>query len=382
MSESEQPTVAVPRTKFFLALKKASFVCTSSSVNPLFSRVRLRLHGGILETVSTNGEQTLLSRVRVGSELAFDILVSCQELLSVLQVAPDEDLLLSLNDSTLTVKSTDSPWVVPLVEDYQAGVLDMFDSRLNTLELRSASVESLLKGVEFVWAAVPKDGMRVAMFQVDVKQGCFVACDGLRLHRAVETGFPVDLSIPASVVPTLLKLLRPSSNSPLYVGVKDNKAYLVIGSDVLSFSQAVVAFPSSVEHSYVTPCVGHSVKLSLSVEHSLSAIKQVQVLANDETKEMSIDFSSKAVEFSSTSGRGSAAVHQMKDVEWKGARHSVLVNVEFFLHAFLSFARYGYEECILSVEPHTKKELVMLQTPDKNCTVVVSQLNPIKLGRK
>lgn len=363
--------ILLDRASFYTAVKRAGLIVTAESKNPNYARVRLTLSSGLLSVISSNGDQSFLERISVNNSESFDIQVSCVDLVGVLALT-ESDLRLEVTDGALWIRSGVSSWSLPVMATVGPFSLE-FEFADSAAAFYSVPRQRLLSNIEFVKDAVPLDGMRLALYQVDVRDGSFVACDGLRLHRSIDEELRLSFSLAASGLSSLVRLLKSFDSDVIYVGISKGKVHVVSGGSFFMTQQAAVAFPDTLESSYIGSCLTHDRKFTMPLLEAITAMKHVLIHANQETGAVIVKVSKDGIFFSSTNGKGNTALRTV-DVS-VSATQSLTLNGNYLMSALKSLALKGYDHVEWSIGDPKKKELVMLSSGSDN--VVLSQLSVI-----
>lgn len=364
----------ISRDSLLSAIKKASLVSTAAQVNPTYSRVRITNKDSICEVSASRGDQSILSRFKSESDVELDVCVNCDDLKKILSLTSG-DISLKVDELMLEV-SGDALWKLPTYQDKEALTFDL--SSAVSVQFVSVPVVAFQKNLAFVSAAVPKDGMQAALFQVSVQQGAFTASDGLSLHRSITDYDFGEVPITSAALTTIGQILKGAVKEHLFIGRSEGDLYLVCDQNYFKFRAPAMAFPPSVEPSFFGKVMEANHTISFRAAELIDHIKKVAVHSDEVTRELHLKLQSGKTQFSTMNGRGNTALASaaMEDVTFT---YNLVVNCDMFLRSVTGLATFG-ENIQLSVNTSEKKGFVLLESEDGKNSAILTQLNPTKVG--
>jgi len=311
------------------------------------------------------------------------VLVPGKKVLEILKLVPEDDTLLEVVGTQLTIRSGRVQWTVQTpVEENLPPMPDV-----SGIALHAVSTEEMLQGIDLVSRAVSTSSARTALMQMSVRDGNLTACDAARFHRMRLESLPtsLDLMIPHGAVTELTAALRAHSDLSVFqMGGNDKHLVFKIGQDTIIAQRLLISFPD-VDQILLSPAIKNEYSLTVEAKELVDVIKRVRVNSDPDYSAI----------FLTTTPKGKtpdgntvwALTIHAKDRDGNSSQETIEASwsstkpAELCLHHkhLLDLVTYSDQELVtFQIGPDYKKEKTKLLLQDEpfGFTGVMQQMNP------
>lgn len=324
-----------------------------------------------LRVTATDGDQTVsvvMDRVNVHMEGA--ALLPPKRVHEILKLAPVTTAKLEVIGQGLTIRSGRALWTV------QVPVGEDLNHRMDVsgIETFPVSAVELVNALTTARIAASNTNARVALMQVQIRNGTVTGCDGGRLHRArvYELSHEVSVTIPVKSVDEIVRALRTAGDEMVALGYDEDHVIVEVGQDVIVAQRLRLPFPD-VEPLILGPSFDNDLQLTVPRLDLIEAIKRVRVNADPD---------SAAITLTVTPGSGSeiglpswVLVVQARDragnaskeamlCEWTGTSARSISFNHHYLTDMLALVGESTVTLKLGSDTKTTKAPILIEGPD------------------
>lgn len=352
----------------------ASAVTTQAGSLPVLTCFQVRVTDAGLRVAATDLQRTVIAvseAVDTKAPEGSQVYLPSGRLLKMLTESPEGDITIEVKKSLATVTAANGAfWDLNLVPPDGFPVLPDPDG----LTWDSYSRLKLLDGLKNVRHAVCRDASRVTMTQVALTQADITAADGNRMARVALEGYPVNMFIPAPVLPDLVRLLgRPVDD----IGVAETAKALLFGSGnvTVAVNKRFNEWPD-IDKLMVSPTKGYDQVLGVDRETLLGAIRRVRINADASTSAIALSLDNGTMTVYSRDTDGNSAEEAIT-ASWEHGERLLVVN-----HAYLTdmLTAHPQEWCEFKVGKDVAKKRSMVRLSHESTIQVMTQLAPKLVG--
>lgn len=293
------------RPKIIPADASAAFACTASDLQGALDRIvsvaqqKEQIPGTSLVTVvvmdngvtlmASDGAQTAVVRVASGESLRNGkIFLPAHRLRSVVQAAPEPEVVVSSFNLRTTVSSGRAIWTIDEPERGRAPAIPS----LAGVEYVDVPRKPFLKALSRVSSALPGAGARKSLEQVKVGNSALSCSDGYRLLRQKVEALPEALTfgIPKPSVPEVIKALTVDDADSFRIGVGDSVVVFRTTKETLIVRENALDYPD-IEKILLSPALQNDTVFVIDSVELKEVIKRVRILADAEYDTIALDFS-------------------------------------------------------------------------------------------
>ncbi len=205
------------------------------------------------------------------------VLVPAKRIHDILKLAPSSTAKIEIIGTEALIRSGRAQWKVQTpVGDSLSTLLDVSD-----IEMRTVPVGPFVNALSVARRAASNTAARLALMQVQIRNGTVTGCDGGRLHRAeLRIGdTTADFTIPVKVVDELLKALRATGAEFMEMGYDDGHLVFKIEEDSIVAQRLILPFPE-VENLLLGPAFSNTNTLTVDRRELSDAITRVRINAD------------------------------------------------------------------------------------------------------
>lgn len=240
-----------------------------------------------LRLTATDGDQTVsivMDRANVHMEGLS--LVPARRVHEILKLAPVSTAKLEVVGQSLTIRSGRALWTV------QVPVGEALNGRLDVsgIETHPVSGIELATALTTARSAASTTNARVALMQVQIRNGSVTACDGGRLIRATvdELSPEISVTIPVKSVDEILRALRNAGDEMVALGYDETHIVLEVGQDIIVAQRLLVPFPD-IEPLILGPSFDNELKLTVPRAELAEAVKRVRVNSDPDSAALTLN---------------------------------------------------------------------------------------------
>lgn len=230
---------------------------------------------------ASDGDQTVSVVVDgVTVLMAGAVLVPAKRIHDILKLAPSEVAKIEVLGTAALIRSGRAQWTVQTpVGDSLSTILDVSD-----IELQDVPVGPLVSALSIARRAASNTDARLALMQVQIRNGTVTGCDGGRLHRADlrEISTTTDVTIPVKVADELIKALRATDAEFMQMGYDDRHLVFRIEQDSIVAQRPLIPFPE-VESLLLGPAFSNTNSLTVDRRELADSIKRVRINADPDS---------------------------------------------------------------------------------------------------
>lgn len=365
------------RTEEFRAyFEKLAGVAPQKEKIPGTSLVQVAAEDESVVFTATDGAQALVvetSTVRI--HRVGKVRLPAHKLKSILALVPEETLTLTVVDDRASIVSGRAVWNLAVPSnDRVVAVPD-----ISEVELFSIPRRPLFKALNAVRRALPSQGSRKSLEQVNVAAGFLTASDGYRLLRRRVDGMPekLNFSIPKDTVDALLRSLTSGGEENLLLGANNDLIVLKDRGETIVSRQLALDFPD-LEAQLIVPTLSNKSTLIVDSIELRDLIKRVRVFSDPDYAAVSLRVSrDKSGEWellvSARDRAGNSAAESMY-AQWEGEQSEASITVN---HKFLTDLLDAYNGRLASIKvgdsSRARSAPMLIRDDDKGFTGVVQQ---------
>jgi DNA polymerase III sliding clamp (beta) subunit (PCNA family) len=356
------------------------------------SRESLAVHGsfrvtvdpGRLELAATDSQLTVLAATKsVETQSEAVLFLPAKRLKQIIDAAPDGDVTISVSGNMARVKAGGPSWDMKM--PHPRGYSTLIDPASVTFS--SVPRESFLAALLAVRHAVCKDVSRPHYAQVQLaKDGGDVwatAFDGPQLCRARVPGFPFETTLPAAMLPELVKLIEHSKAEDIEVGevAGDEASGTVVvrtGHTVLACQLMGAEFPN-VQQLMLDPTAGNDQELGVDGTELARAVRRVAVNAHPTTSAMALSVDGQKLAVQAQDDDDNKA-EEVIGCTWGGDKRLLVVNHRH-LSEMLAVHPPGTCTFRLGADVGRRRSMVRLEDEASGMISVIPQMSPSAAGR-
>ncbi len=343
---------------------------------PVLKNFRLEADDNSLRVTATDLELSILVTTNaVTVKTPGVIVLPAKKMMAILQQTPDGLMTIDVEeDNTAQISHSGTIWRLrlPKGDDYPL-LPDM-----SVAQLHEINREQFIDGLVGVRNAAATDSVRPSLLMIDISEGKFTACDGVRFQQVRYADFPLDMRVPINAVDDLLRLLRIHTETTIRAGSSDNHLVFEVGSDVFLLRQLTTNF-APVEELLLRPAMTNKDKLSVNRTSLLSAVKRVRITADAEISGVTMDLAENEITVSARDSLGNVSWEAVPS-QWSGKERQVTVN-----HQYLTdlLNMYSGPVCDFYFGPDTKtrKSAVLLRDDRAGTFGVIAQMRKAWINR-
>lgn len=234
-----------------------------------------------LRITATDGDQTVSVVVDgINVLMGGAALVPAKRILDILKLAPTQAAKIEILGTAAVIRSGRAQWTVQTpVGDSLSPLLDV-----SNIELHTVPVGPFLNALSVARRAASTTNARLALTQVQIRNGTITGCDGGRLHRATVKGIPpeTDVTIPVKVADELLKTLRATDSETMEFGYDDRHLVFQIEQDSVVAQRLLISFPE-LDSLLLGPAFSNTNTLTVNRPEIAAVVKRVRVNADPDT---------------------------------------------------------------------------------------------------
>lgn len=296
-------------------------------------------------------------------------LVPAKRVHDILKLAPASKVKLEVVGQSLTIRSGRALWSV------QVPVGEELSQRLDVsgIEKHPVSVEELANSLSAARVAASSSNARIALKQVQIRNGSITGCDGGRLHRVPVDGLSheITVTIPTKSVDEIIRALRNSEESMASLGYDDNHVVLEVGQDVIVAQRLLLPFPD-VEPLILGPTFDNDFKLTVATDVLRDAVRRVRVNSDPDSAAISLNvmpgkndgvLTSWVLVVQAKDRDGNASKEAMECV-WSGTKAASVTFNHRYLADMLNLVSDQDVTLLLGVDTKTTKSPILLETPE------------------
>jgi len=341
---------------------------------------RVTVHPGRLELAATDSQLTVLAATKsVDTRSEAVLFLPAKRLKQIIDAAPDGDVTISVSGNMARVKAGGPSWEMKM--PHPKGYSTLIDP---DAEVTFASVprEPFLAALLTVRHAVCKDASRPHYAQVQLaKDGEDMwasAFDGPQFCRVKVPGFPFETTLPAAMLPELIKLAEHSKAEDIEVGEAEGAVVVRAGHTVLACTLMGAEFPN-VRQLMLDPTAGYSEELAVDGSELALAVKRVAVNAHPTTSAMALSVDGRKLTVQAHDDDGNKA-EEVIGCTWSGDARLVVVNHK---HLAEMLAVHPPGTCTFRLGPDAgrRRSMVRLEDEASGTISVIPQMSPTAAGR-
>jgi DNA polymerase III sliding clamp (beta) subunit (PCNA family) len=351
------------------------------------SRESLAVHGsfrvtvapGRLELAATDSQLTVLAATKsVDTHDTAVLFLPAKRLKDIIDAAPDGDVTISVSGNMARVKAGGPSWDMKLPNPKGYSVL------IDPAKVTFAAVprESFLAALHTIRHAVCKDVSRPHYAQVQLaKDGEHVwatAYDGPQLCRVRVPGFPFETTLPAAMLPELIKLAEHSKAEDIEVGDAPGTVVVRTGHTVLACQLMGADFPN-VQQLMLDPTAGNDQEMGVDGAELARAVKRVAVNAHPTTSAMALSVDGRQLTVQAQDDDDNKA-EEIIGCTWDGDKRLIVVNHKH-LSEMLAVHPPGTCTFRLGADVGRRRSMVRLEDEASGMISVIPQMSPSAAGR-
>lgn len=385
------------RAKRFVLQRLAEDVLPAlpaAAAQPMHACFRVRA-GDMLQLAATDMERVIVASTQSvdcahDENSYWETFIPARKLAAILKEAPDGDVTIAVEKNLAVITAAGGAhWTLKLPG--ATGYPALLDPAL--IQFHDYDRQRMLSALKAVRHCVCRDAGRPPLTQVAITDATgmssagdhsdmvVTASDGLRFARTPLPGFPLSMSIPASVLDDLLRILNGSSAETVgageFIAHPQNPPMLVfsIGATVLAVSSKMYAFPD-MDRLLLRPAMENDRELSVDREELAAAVRRVRINADTETSAIALEVSKAGVRVASRD-KGENDAHETVPADWAAADQLVCVN-----HQFLTEMLEAYPdgECKFRLGKSAGKRLPMVLLLHNELVQIIAQMPPELVG--
>lgn len=351
------------------------------------SRESLAVHGsfrvtvapGRLELAATDSQLTVLAVTKsVETQSTAVLFLPAKRLKQIIDAAPDGDVSVSVSGNMARIKAGGPSWDMKM--PHPKGYSVLIDPE--SVTFASVAREPFLAALLAVRHAVCKDVSRPHYAQVQLaKDGEHVwatAYDGPQLCRVRVPGFPFETTLPAAMLPELIKLAEHSKSEDIEVGEVPGMVVIRTGHTVLACQLMGADFPN-VQQLMLDPTAGNDQEMGVDGAELARAVKRVAVNAHPITSAMALSVDGKRLTVQAQDDDDNKA-EEVIGCTWDGDSRLLVVNHQH-LSAMLAVHPPGTCTFRLGADVGRRRSMVRLEDEAAGMISVIPQMNPSAAGR-
>lgn len=324
-----------------------------------------------LRVTATDGDQTVsvvMDRVSVHMEGA--ALLPPKRVHEILKLAPVTTAKLEVIGQGLTIRSGRALWTV------QVPVGENLNQRLDVsgIEVHPVSAVELSQALATARIAASNTNARVALMQVQIRNGTVTGCDGGRLHRArvYELSHEINVTIPVKSVDEIIRALKAAGDEMVALGYDEDHVVVEVGQDVIVAQRLRLPFPD-VEPLILGPSFDNDLHLTVLRLDLIEAIKRVRVNSDPDSAAITLSVSpGSGVEVGlptwvlvvQARDRAGNASKEAMLCEWTGSNARSVTFNHHYLTDMLSLVSDSTVTLKLGGDTKTTKTPILIEAPD------------------
>lgn len=323
-----------------------------------------------VRVTATDGDQTVsVVSGSVSVHMEGSALLPAKRVHEILKLAPAATAKLEVIGQSLAIRSGRALWGV------QVPVGESLNQRLDVsgIEMHSVSAVELSTSLASARVAASSTNARIALMQIQIRNGSVTACDGGRLHRVPIEGLSHDISvtIPVKSVDQIIKALQGAGDEMVSLGYDDSHVVLEVGDDVIVAQRLLLPFPD-VEPLILGPTFDNDFSLTVPTEELLSAVRRVRVNSDPDSAAISLNI---------TPGKGDGVIEtwvllvQARDragnvskeamvCRWSGTKAATVTFNHRYLSEMLALVKEPDVTLKLGADTKTTKAPILIETPE------------------
>lgn len=230
---------------------------------------------------ASDGEQTVTVVVDgITVLMAGAVLVPAKRISDILKLAPTQTAKVEVLGTAAVIRSGRAQWTVQTpVGDSLSTLLDV-----SGIPMQSVAVGPLVNALSVARRAASTTSARLALTQVQIRNGSVTGCDGGRLHRAFLPGLEpaTELTIPVKVVDEIIKALRTTQSEFMLLGYDDHHLVFQIDQDSIVAQRLLIPFPE-LDSLLLGPAFSNTNTLTVERQELMDVVKRVRVNADPDT---------------------------------------------------------------------------------------------------
>lgn len=369
MSKSVELKLSIKKFIFQSLLENIVAVVPSKDIVPVLKNFLLVADEKAVRVAATDLELSALSSTQVAIvDVPGSAIFPAKKMLDILREAEDGDLEISVQDGAADIAVGNAAWTLRLQDrqDYPSIPNE------SSVEFHDVDRVRFLSALQAVRYAAAKDTTRPSLMMIDVSSGQMTACDGLRFQRTqFESDDDVEVQIPISAVPDLIRMLRASEAETVQLGETEYHLFFKIGRDSFIANKMLAQFPD-VDELLVRPAENNKHLLSIDRADLSAAVKRVRINADPDTSAIVLGMSPNSLTVSARDRHGNTSSETVSAM-WQGGERSVVVN-----HSFLLDMLSAYDDATCSFwlgdDTKTRKSPVVLRDDDRNTVGIINQM--------
>jgi DNA polymerase III sliding clamp (beta) subunit (PCNA family) len=351
------------------------------------SRESLAVHGsfrvtvdpGRLELAATDSQLTVLAATKSVETRSDGVLfLPARRLKQIIDAAPDGDVTISVSGNMARVKAGGPSWDMKM--PHPKGYSTLIDP--DSVTFASVAREPFLAALLAVRHAVCKDVSRPHYAQVQLaKDGEDVwatGFDGPQFCRVKVPGFPFETTLPAAMLPELIKLAEHSKAEDIEVGDAPGTVVVRTGHTVLACQLMGAEFPN-VRQLMLDPTAGNDQELAVDGTELARAVKRVAVNAHPTTSAMALAVDGQRLTVQAQDDDDNKA-EEVIGCGWAGDSRLIVVNHRH-LSEMLAVHPPGTCTFRLGTDVGRRRSMVRLEDEASGMISVIPQMNPSAAGR-
>lgn len=328
---------------------------------------------------ASDGDQTVsvvMDRVTVHMEGS--ALVPAHRIKDILKLAPVSTGKLEIVGAAMTIRSGRALWTVQVPAGDKLGTIRQDVSGIETHAVSAVELASALSKAR---AAASTTNARIALMQVQIRDGEITGCDGGRLHRAKVHGltYEVNVTLPVKSADEFIRALRGAGDDMVSLGYDDTHVVLEVGQDVIVAQRLLVAFPD-VEPLILGPTFDNELHLTVPRADLLDAVKRIRVNSDPDSAAMTLtltpgkgdDLGLTWVLVVSARDRAGNASKEAMLCQWSGTKGRSVTFNHHYLTDMLGIVTD--EQITLSLGPDSKTSKSPILIKDSEFLGVIQQM--------
>lgn len=228
-----------------------------------------------LRATATDGSLTVSA---VGADIDVRLpgsaLIPGQKFLSILKMAPSEEVAVQIVGNTALIRSGRAQWKVQLV----SGNSLPWTPNVEGLERVAMPRKEFLGALRAATVAASHILARASLMQVQVRAGAVTGTDGNRAHRSFfsQAHQDIDFSVPVSTAEEVIRLLDSSDEEHFSLGYGHSNMIFVVDRDYVVSSALITQFPD-VDPLFIRASMLSKNSLTVDIHDLSKAVKRVRV---------------------------------------------------------------------------------------------------------
>jgi len=267
----------------FLSLVERCFsVCSTTNLTPILQNVYVRTTSSGLTAVGGDGDIYLITSTDNCLVRQHGSFIMPPKCLEVLKQVNEEFVEVHVDKNVAYFSTSTTKWDIR-VEHEEYKMPDFSKVKFDTTFEREKLISTLTKAR----TAIASEIVRPAFMFIDMSGGYVQACDGSRLHRVP---FPSssNLLLSGRTANELIKYAKKARSSNIFFSDTYLHYVFQVDKDFLFATKHKIEYPD-VDSFLVRPAKSNNQKLTVNRKQIISAIKQVAITADDDTKYLQID---------------------------------------------------------------------------------------------